>query len=317
MKSRKFNQSETGGAALVAIIFIGFAALTILGISAMQSRKSLRGTDQFRNKLDEKWNARSNANVLSQKVRLDGPKLFKEQLLGARETCDLPAEMLLFDETGSDGQTDMQEQVPSRPAVVIEDDRLVCTNDRAPTSVFGKVSNWTEPAKDTLVRQAVQRFNLDPATTNIVEMNEIYRRRLNNDPLKTAYAVRYIVESKNGNYRTRTNGEYVLAADDSAVSCSTTVSLEANPSRIIRGSSTTLQATYSSANRLQFFNSANTRIHEENVVESTTPDVVNYTFSPALTDTYYVLATGAGGCSAQSAPVQVIVEDPPPVWANV
>jgi hypothetical protein len=323
MKSRANNQSEAGSAALVAILFIGLAALTILGVTAMQNRKNMRGTDQFRNKLDEKWNARSNANILSQKVRIDAPKLFKQQLLQAKEMCQLSPQTLLFDEAagtgGQDqipGQSQMQEQI-SRPAVEIDNDRVRCTNEPDPTSIFGRVSYWTEAGKNTLVQQAVQRFNLNAATTNIVEMGEIYRRRLNNDPLKTAYAVRYIVESKNGNYRTRTNGEYVLAADDSAISCSTTVSLEANPSRIIRGSSTTLQATYSSASRLQFFNSANNRIHDENVLEQTTPDVVNYTFAPAVTDTYYVLATGSGGCSAQSAPVQVIVDDPPPVCPTV
>jgi hypothetical protein len=315
MRAKKISRiREQGAAALVAIIFIGFAALTILVATAAQSRKNLRGVDQYRNKLDEKWDARSNANMLAQKVQIDAPKLFKQHLLLARETCRLPESLIIFDEIGSGAQSLSQ---VSRPAAKFESGRLYCTRESEPTSVFGDVAAWVNDAKVTLLQEAVERFGFNAATTDIVEMSEIYRRRLDDDPAKTAYAVRYIVESKSGNYRTRTNGEYVLAADDSAISCSTSVSLEANPSRIIRGSTTTLQATYSAANRIQFFNSADLPIHDENVTMQTDPAVVNYTFSPAITDSYYVVATGPGGCSAQSAPVTVIVDDPPPVCPTI
>lgn len=305
--SKKYK-SQAGNAGLLAMIFLAFGALTVLTVMTANSIRESRNLDKSRSKLHEKWQARSAVNTLAQIVARDASNQLQSDVQWARENCSVELSTPTFD---------AEDVTASSPAVAFSGSEMSCasglSSSGSTTSVFGSVANWSQGRIPLFEETGRERFQLDGENTKVVEINEIYRRTLSDSDI--AYAVRYIVEAKFGNYRTRTNGELILGAN--LPSCGTSVSVEIVPATIERGNSAEMRITYAYANRLQIFNSAGTQIHEAAVPEQSSLQTLVYTFSPSSTDNYRVTATGAGGCQARSAPVLVTVTEPAPVCPTI
>lgn len=299
---RENRHSERGNAGLVAMIFIAFATLTVLTLMASNSFRESRNLDKSRSKLHEKMQALSGVNTLAQIVAKDAPKQMNDDVRQARRECNLEISMPIFDNDDVRGE--------SVPAVVFRGTEMTCAGSSlaaSPTSIFGLFANWRDARVPMFEATGREQFSLNAENIRIVQLDEIYRRSLTDSDV--AYAVRYIVEAKFGNYRTRTNGEMILGTN--IPTCGTSATLEVTPATVERGNPVDMQITYAYANRLQIYNSAGTLLHEENVAEQTTPQTYVYRFTPASTDTYRVVASGSGGCQARSANVVITVTDPP------
>lgn len=298
-------KNQRGNAGLLAIIVLGFAALTVLGVMTANSMRESRNLDKSRSKLHEKWQARSGMNILANVVAKDVPAQMNSDVQWAKSNCGVNVSLPIFDPDNLQGT--------SSPAVTFSNANLTCSNAPSPTSIFGRFSQWSEKRKAVFEATGVSRFALDSNNIKIIQLDEIYRRTLNDSD--TAYAVRYIVESKFGNYRTRTNGELILGSNLPA--CGTSAELEVAPATIERGQSVDMNISYAYANRLEIYNSSNVLINTQIVAEQTTRQTYTYRFSPNSTDTYRVVASGSGGCQARSANVLITVNDPPITCASI
>ena len=298
-------KNQQGNAGFLAIIVLGFAALTVLGMMTANSMRESRNLDKSRSKLHEKWQSRSGMNILANIIAKDAPAQMNSDVQWAKNQCGVNVSLPIFDADTL--------QNASSPAVTFSNSSLQCTNATSPTSVFGRFTNWSEGRKSVFESTGRTRFALDADKTKIIQLDEIYRRTLNDSD--TAYAVRYIVEAKFGNYRTRTNGELILGSN--LPTCGTSAELEVAPASIERGQAVDMNISYSYANRIEIYNSANVLLNSQNVAEQTTRQTYTYRFSPNSTDTYRVVASGSGGCRASSANVVITVTDPPVVCASI
>lgn len=301
---------ERGSVGLVAMIFLGLAALTIMTLMASGSFRDLRSLENSYTKLNEKWRARSEVNILAAVVLKDAPAQLDADVKFGRDNCNVDMVLPIFDPEGLPAGT-------SDPAITFNGTTPNCANPPAATSIFGTFEAWRDARIAVFKTTAVNTFNLDADKINIVEIKEIYRRTVGSGGLAsdTAYAVRFVVEAKFGNYRTRTNGEIILGSNTPG--CGTSVVVEVTPSIVSPGNPVDMSIRYTFAGRLQIYNSANVLIQDQIVGEQPSAQTYVYTFTPAVTDTYRVVATGSGGCSAQSSAITVTVANPPPVCPTI
>lgn len=307
---------ERGSAALIVMIFMAFAALTVLTYTASNNLRQTRNLDNSRSKIHEKWNARSEANVLAQIIAKDAPTQIDADVRLARSQCHAGISLPIFDAAvGAAGGAAGGESEGSSPAAAFEDGSLTCRKSEglAYTSLFGNFSNWRDARIPLFETTGHQNFSLNAENVKIVQLDEIYRRTLSDSD--TAYAVRYIVEAKVGNYRTRTNGEIILGTN--LPTCGTSAALEVTPASVVRGNQVEMNITYAYADKIDIYNSARTLIHSQIVSEQSTSQTYVYRFSPASSDTFTVTASSSGGCQAQSASVVITVTDPLTVCPRV
>lgn len=301
---KNFKHLERGNAALVAMVILGTIALTTLTLLASSAFRNTRNLDKGYLKVTEKWEARSQVNKLAAVVSKDAPAQIETDVRFARENCNADFNLPIFDPDGVPGFP------VSRPAVTFDGTTAKCVGSALPaTSIFGKFDSWRDARLAVFKQTGVDRFSLNAAKVNIIEMTEIYRRKVRSGTTNdTAYAVRYIAEAQFGNYRTRTTGEIILGS--SIPGCGTTVSLEIVPSTVVRGNPVVMNIAYTYTDSLQITDASGTLLHTEAVTQQSTSQTFLYTFTPAVSGSYRVIATGSGGCSAQSALVPVIVTDP-------
>jgi len=309
MKNRKpivdARHSERGNVALVIMIFLALSALTVMTLMAAGSFRDSRNLDKSYQKLNEKWAARSEVNKMASVIVKDAPAQLDTDVRQARSNCNLNLNLPVFD-------GDNPAAGHSSPAVSFNGEILQCTSAPAPTSIFGEFANWRNARLTVFKRTAVSTFNLDSQRISIVELSESYRRSINTgSSTETAYAVRYIVEAKNGNYRTRNNGEIILGSN--LPGCGTSISLEAVPRTVERGKSVNFSGTYTFANSVKLIDSPGNAVAGGDLyAEQTAPQAFSYSFAPASSNTYKAVALGSGGCRAESAPIQITVTEPLP-----
>lgn len=308
---KNFKHSERGNAALVAMVILGTIALTTLTLLASSTFRNTRNLDKGFLKVTEKWEARSQVNMLAAIISKDAPAQLETDVRFARERCSADFNLPIFDSDDPSGSP------VSIPAVTFGDTTPQCASlTPSATSIFGKFDNWRDARLAVFKQTGVDRFNLNIDKVNIIEMTEIYRRKVSSGTSNdTAYAARYIVEAQFGNYRTRTNGEIILGS--SIPGCGTTVAVEIVPATVERGNPVDMNIVFTYANSLQISDASGTIIHTETVTEQSSSQTFVYRFTPAVSGSYRVVATGSGSCSAQSALVPVTVTNPPAVCPRI
>lgn len=294
---------ERGNISLVAVLFLGFITVTALGVTYLKHYSEGRNIDNSITGTVEKWAARADANILTQIVSRDASQQFLIDLQKARTDCGASSNLKLFDDVNAGS---------SSPAATFNEMALKCENQPNPSSVFGTVGAWISARKPLFEKTGRDLFNLNAEKVGIIEMQEIYRRSY---ATETAYAVRFIIEAKNGNYRTRTNGEVMLGT--TAPVCRTTADLTVNPATVTRGQAVEFRASWSYASRIRIYNSSGTAIYDSPLTESNTLSTGTYNYTPGATDTYYAVFEGSGGCNARSSSVVVTVNEPPAVVCPV
>ncbi|MCY7375278.1 MAG: hypothetical protein LH472_04820 [Pyrinomonadaceae bacterium] len=308
---KQIKQSECGNAALVAMVILGTIALTTLTLLASSTFRNTRNLDKGFLKVTEKWEARSQVNMLAAVISKDAPAQLETDVRFARETCNADLNLPIFD---SDS---LIESPISSPAVIFDGATAQCVGAALPaTSIFGKFDNWRDARLPVFKQTGINRFNLSIDKVNIIEMTEIYRRRVRSGTSSdTAYVARFIVEAQFGNYRTRTSGEIILGS--SIPGCGTTVSMEIVPGTVVRGTPVEMNISYTYANSLKISDASGAVIREEAVTEQSSSQTFVFRFTPAVSGSYRVTANGSGSCSAESAGVVVTVTDPPPVCPRI
>ena len=295
---------ERGSAAIVLMIILALGAISLIVMISGTSVRNWRAGDLRYARLNEKWQARSEVNVLASVIERETSKQLEIDAKYVRANCTALYSLQIFDNSGESA---------SVPAASISNNSVVCNqNGGTKTSIFGSFSTWRDARLPFIKANAVSTFGINSETANVIEFNEMYRRSVaTGSGGATVYAARYIVESKIGNYRTRTTGEVVLG--NNVPGCGTTSIFSSSATTVVRGQTVNLNVDYSYASQIVIRNQSNQIVDSRNVAEQSAQASFIYTFAPSATGAYTVYATGSGGCQAQSAAITITVTEPPPL----
>ena len=163
------RHSERGNAGLIAIIFIGFATLTIMTLMAANGQRETRNLEKANSKLREKWQARSALNILAGVVARDAPAQMDNDVQWAQSECGVNPDLPLFDG---------EEVSLSHAAVVFSFSNRKCNreNEAPPTSIFGTLGHWREARIPLFQETGQTTFGLDRDKAKVLQMDELYRR---------------------------------------------------------------------------------------------------------------------------------------------
>src|SRR5690242_14505384 len=287
---------------LVALFAITFAATKIRVASARDVEDTNTHATQY-------WEARSGAATIQASLITDIPAVFDAEMLRAQIAVagyPLPA----FDPPTIGPSL-------SRP-VLTSDGSITNSNASDCTSLLGNLNAWA--ARKTAIAENYARergYGSDKARVAVFQ--ESLRQQLvaasaNSEP---AYILEYQIDSavgEQGNARGRVRPSGALMLGPAQPGCNTTVSLSANPTNIVVGSSSTLTVTYTNANHIWITDQTGNTIAGTNttgLTETNVSQTLNFNVSPLDNTTYRAHAEGSG-CRAVSAETTVIVNYPPP-----
>jgi hypothetical protein len=301
MTAQRDRSGERGFSLVGLLVF--FSIVMVFGIGSVQFRVSaMKGQEQQAAKLAEKRRARSGANVVAASMRNQLPQQYVADLTAARlraGTVVLPA---------FDGTT--VSPAESRPLMSVNPTTGTLdqtgTAASAATSLLGQPDVWATRRSRIAKDYAAQKgFGSD--VVNVVSIRDEFRRPTGGS--EDSYVLSYIIDGKADQYRTRPRGEILLGPN--TLQCGTSVSADAQPPSIVRGTTSSINVTYSRAKQLRLTNSAGTVLQQMSVSEEFGTRNASFIVTPVSTETYRVEAIGGGTCSAISGAVTVEVTDPP------
>lgn len=299
---------ERGSALVVALMCL--MALFAITFAATKIRvASARDVEDTNTQANQYWQARSGAATIQASLITDIPAVFDAEMLRAQIAVagyPLPA----FDPPSIAANL-------SRP-VLNADGSITNSNASDCTSLLGNVNTWAA-RKSVIAENYAREHGYGSDKTRVAVFQESLRQQLvgaaaNAEP---AYILEYQIDSavgEQGNARGRVRPSGTVMLGPAQPGCNTTVSLSANPSNIVVGSSSSLTVTYTNANHIWITDQTGGTVAGTNttgLTETNASQTLNFNVSPLDNTTYRAHAEGSG-CRAVSAESNVIVNYPPP-----
>lgn len=304
MTKKKKNRNEAGFAGIV-VMFAIFGILVLCIGYATKRQSALQAQGQLSSTQANKWRAKSYLAQVDRAIQVKMPQYFVSDAASAK-ACrrDVLPDLKVFDSV----------EVPadsSNPAARLVNGTIVCSPDESSekTSLLGNPGIWAE-AHYQQIMAAANVFGEPSVPVTIVSISESVRRfsPTVDEPI---YQLRYLLQATIELDIYPKQNDIVLALD--GATCGTSASLRAQPETVERGQAVTFTIDYTLAANLQILNSSDQIIFEQNVTEEIPQRSIDFQFTPTVTDSYRVLSSGSGGCSAVSATIRVIVTDAPVV----
>lgn len=301
------RHTERGSALVVALMCL--MALFAITFAATKIRvASARDVEDTNTQATQYWQARSGAATIQASLITDIPAVFDAEMLRAQIAVagyPLPA----FDPPNIAANL-------SRP-VLNADGSISNSNASDCTSLLGNLNAWA--ARKTVIAENYAReHGYGSDKTRVAIFQESLRQQLvgaaaNSEP---AYILEYQIDSavgEQGNARGRVRPSGTVMLGPAQPGCNTNVSLSANPTNIVVGSSSTLTVTYTNANHIWITDQTGGTVAGTNttgLTETNVSQTLNFNVSPLDNTTYRAHAEGSG-CRAVSAETTVRVNYPP------
>jgi len=301
VRSRK---GERGSALVVAIMFM--VVLFAITLAAAKVRvASAKDTEDQNAQQSAYWDARSGAATVQASLLTDVPVAFNADLIRARGMAGAST-LTAFDPPC------YSPSCTSKPVMSPDGGRTPYPISEC-TSLLGNIDTWAQQRGIPLAENYATNRGYGPTRARVAVLREYTRQQMvGTSSTEPAYVLEFLIDAVASDQgRIRPSGTIMLSP--SQVGCETSISLEANPTSILIGSSSSLTATYQWANTVVLKDSnGNTVDTRSGLNETATPQTINFTVSPTATITYRAEATGSGGCAAISGERTVTVTIPPP-----
>lgn len=301
VRSRK---GERGSALIVAIMFM--VVLFAITLAAAKVRvASAKDTEDQNAQQTAYWDARSGAATVQASLLTDVPVAFNADLIRARGMAGAST-LTAFDPPC------YSPSCTSKPVMNPDGGRTPYPTSEC-TSLLGNIDAWAQQRGIPLAEGYATNRGYGPTRARVAVLREYTRQQMvGTASTEPAYVLEFQIDAVASDQgRIRPSGTIMLSP--SQVGCETSVSLEANPTSILIGGSSSLTATYQWANTVILKDSnGNTVDTRSGLNETAAPQTITFTVSPTATTTYRAEATGSGGCVAVSGERTVTVTFPPP-----
>ncbi len=301
VRSRK---GERGSALIVAIMFM--VVLFAVTIAAAKVRvASAKDTEDQNAQQHAYWDARSGAATLQASLLTDVPTAFAADLIRARGMAGASA-LMAFDPPCYSPSCN------TKPVINPDGGRTPYPISEC-TSLLGNIDVWAEQRGIPLAENYATSHGYGPTRARVAVLREYTRQQMvGTSSTEPAYILEFQIDAiASDQGRIRPSGTIMLSP--SQVGCETSVSLEANPTSIPIGGSSSLTATYQWANTVVLKDSTGNIVDTRSSLDETAaPQTITFTVSPTATTTYRAEATGSGGCGAVSGERAITVTFPPP-----
>src|SRR5437764_8287850 len=298
------RKDERGSALILAIMFM--AVLFAITLAAAKVRvASAKDVEDQNAQQSAYWEARSGAATLQASLLTDVPAAFDSDVLRARGLAG-GALITAFDPPC------YSPSCVSKPVMNSDGGRSSYPINEC-TSLLGNIDAWAQLKGVPVAENYAASQSYCATLARVAVLREYARQQMvGSSSAEAAYILEFQVDAIAGDQgRLRTSGTIMLSP--SRVGCETLVSLDANPTSILIGSSSTLTVTYQAANTIVLKDSnGNTIDSRSGLNETATPQTLTFTVSPTATTTYRAEATGSEGCGAISGARTVTVTFPPP-----
>jgi len=304
----KQRPGERGSALVVALMCM--VALFAITFAATKIRvASARDIEDKNAQAVQYWEARSGAATVEASLITDVPSIFDAEMLRAQTAVGgypLPA----FDPP----QITLNY---SRP--VLNPDGSISNNNASQcTSLLGNLNAWAQ-RKSVIAENYASQRGYGSDKTKVAVFQESLRQQLVGGPsnAEPAYLLEYQIDSavgEQGNARGRVRPSGTIMLGPAQPGCNTIVSLSANPTDIVVGSSSTLTVTYTNASHVWLTDQTGAIVpgtDTTGLTETNSSQTLTFTVSPIDNTSYRAQAEGSG-CRAVSAEVTIIVNYPPP-----
>src|SRR5215831_861236 len=295
------RKDERGSALVIALICL--VALFLVTIAVAKIRvANARDVEDRNAQASQYWQARAAAANIQASLIVDIPAAFDADIQRAQIAANgypLPA----FD----------QPNIPANASVPVlnADGSINSANNK--TSLLGNLDAWAARKASIAETFATSKgYGTDQA--RVAFLREYQRQQLvgigGSEP---AYVLQYMIDAavgEMGNARGRVRPSGTIMLGPAQPACNTTVNLAANPASISLGSSTTLTATYTNANRVWIIDQMGNVVSgtdTSGLIETNSPQTISFTVSPTDDTSYRAVGQGGSGCQAISAFVTVAV----------
>lgn len=300
--STKKNNEAGYGVIMVILLLFFFFVMVFAGVASSVS--SSRSQENLVTRQKEKWQAKSGLAVMRRVLQVRMPEMHRAHLAEAQNCLPTGSPMFkAFDEQ----DLPLSESVPV--AIAQADGTVVCSESGGEyTSLLGNSNGWANTLLP-LWEEEARTFGFSAQTINVARLSEQARQFSVGDPV---YNFGFIIDARGGqHYRVRDTGEVLLG--NLSANCGATGILEINPLTVATGNPVTFRITYTNVNRLRILNLAGVVLQDVTVVEQAAPQVYEWIYLPAATDSYRVEALSSNpDCYSRSAFIQVTVTVVPP-----
>jgi hypothetical protein len=298
------RKGERGSALIMAIMFM--VVLFAITLAAAKVRvASAKDTEDQNAQQNAYWDARSGAATVQASLLTDVPAAFNADLIRARGMAGAST-LTAFDSPC------YSSSCTSKPVMNPDGGRTAYPISEC-TSLLGNIDAWAQQRGIPVAENYAASRGYGPTRTRVAVLREHTRQQMvGTSSTEPAYVLEFQIDAiASDQGRLRPSGTIMLSP--AQVGCETSVSLEANPTSIPTGGSSSLTATYQWANTVSLKDSnGNTIDTRSGLNETAAPQTITFTVTPAATTTYRAEATGSGGCTAVSGERTVIVTFPPP-----
>jgi len=235
---------ERGSALVVALMCL--TALFAITFAATKIRvASARDIEDKNAQATQYWEARSGAATVEASLTTDVPSIFNAEMLRAQTAVGgypLPA-------------FDPPQITPNYSRPVLNPDGSISNNNASQcTSLLGNLNAWAQ-RKSVIAENYASQRGYGSDKTKVAVFQESLRQQLVGGPsnAEPAYLLEYQIDSavgEQGNARGRVRPSGTIMLGPAQPGCNTIVSLSANPTDIVVGSSSTLTVTYTNASHV-------------------------------------------------------------------